>query len=60
MAVVANVRLEEYLHTVYEPDCDYVDGVLEERNVGRNGHSATQSLLIGVLLAVRHKHGFVS
>jgi Uma2 family endonuclease len=36
------VPLDEYLHTVYEPDCDYVDGVLEERNVGQKVHSETQ------------------
>ena len=28
------VSLEEYLRTDYEPDCDYVDGELEERNAG--------------------------
>jgi len=31
---VPYVSVEEYLHTVYEPDMDYVDGVLEDRNVG--------------------------
>jgi hypothetical protein len=35
MALATRVSLEEYLSTDYEPDCDYVDGVLEERNVGR-------------------------
>jgi len=28
------VSLEEYLHTSYEPDMEYVDGVLVGRNVG--------------------------
>ncbi len=56
MAVATNVSLEEYLNTDYEPDCDYVDGMLEERNVGKNRHSATQSLMIGALLALRNKH----
>jgi Uma2 family endonuclease len=40
------VSEEEYLHTSYEPDCDYVDGELVERNVGTPAHSLTQSLLI--------------
>ena len=40
-----HVSLEEYLNTEYEPDCDYVDGVLEERNVGKRKHSVTQSRL---------------
>ena len=28
MAVGTFVSVEEYLHTSYRPDCDYVDGVL--------------------------------
>jgi hypothetical protein len=27
----AILTLEEYLHTAYHPDCDFVDGILEER-----------------------------
>ncbi len=27
------LSIEEYLHTSYHPDCDFVDGHLEERNV---------------------------
>jgi len=38
--------LEEYLRTDYEPDCDYVDGELEERNLGEQEHSLTQAFLI--------------
>ena len=40
------VSLDEYLRTVYEPDCDYVDGELEERNLGEQEHSAVQAFLI--------------
>ena len=40
------VSLEEYLRTDYEPDCDYVDGELEERNVGEKEHSAVQAFFI--------------
>ncbi|MGA8594755.1 MAG: hypothetical protein WB676_08425 [Bryobacteraceae bacterium] len=29
------VSIDEYLHTVYEPDVDYVDGDLIERNAAR-------------------------
>lgn len=39
------VPLDEYLSTVYEPDCEYVDGVLEDRNVGKKRHSRTQTRL---------------
>jgi Uma2 family endonuclease len=36
------VPVEEYLTTDYEPDCDYVDGELIERNVGEKKHSKAQ------------------
>ena len=36
------VPVEEYLTTDYEPDCDYVDGELIDRNVGEKGHSKAQ------------------
>jgi Uma2 family endonuclease len=41
-AVGALVSVDEYLHTVYEPECDYVDGELEDRNVGERDHATTQ------------------
>ena len=40
------VSLEEYLNTSYDPDVEYVDGVLEERNVGDSLHSLIQRNLI--------------
>jgi Uma2 family endonuclease len=45
MATIPRVLLSEYLHEVYRPDCDYVDGELEERNVGEKEHSAWQFAL---------------
>jgi hypothetical protein len=50
MSTTTRVSLEEYLNSVYEPDCDYVDGVLEERNGGKQRHGETQSLIIGFCL----------
>ena len=44
------VTVEEYLRTSYRPDCDYVDGRIEERNVGEHDHGYLQ-LLLGVLFA---------
>ena len=46
MATETQVALEEYLSTVYEPDCDYVDGELEDRNAGEHDHSDLQSEII--------------
>jgi Uma2 family endonuclease len=40
------ISVEEYLHTSYRPDCDYVDGVLVERNVGEHDHSRLQGRLM--------------
>ena len=39
------VTVEEYLHTCYRPDCDYLDGRIEERNVGEHDHGYLQLLL---------------
>jgi Uma2 family endonuclease len=39
---VPALTLEEYLHTVYRPDCDFVDGHLEERNLGETAHGLLQ------------------
>jgi Uma2 family endonuclease len=46
------VSVEEYLSTSYEPDCDYVDGELEERNVGEKDHAKLQRDLLIYL----HEH----
>lgn len=39
------VSVEEYLHTRYEPDAEYVEGVIEERPMGENRHSEWQATL---------------
>jgi Uma2 family endonuclease len=39
------VPVEEYLSTVYEPDCEYDDGVIVERNLGEFEHAFLQTLL---------------
>jgi Uma2 family endonuclease len=40
------ITVEEYLKTSYRPDCDYVDGRVEERNVGEFDHGYLQTLLV--------------
>jgi Uma2 family endonuclease len=40
------ISVSEYLHTSYRPDCDYVDGVVEERNLGEFDHAAIQRALL--------------
>jgi len=39
------ISVEEYLATSYRPDCDYVDGHIEERNSGEFDHSRLQSAI---------------
>lgn len=39
------VTVEEYLHTSYRPDCDYVDGRIQERNLGEHDHGLLQAIL---------------
>ncbi len=41
----ALISMEEYLHSIYHPDRDFVDGRLEERNVGEVKHSLLQAEL---------------
>lgn len=36
------ISVEEYLHTVYRPDCDYIDGEVQERNMGETPHARLQ------------------
>ena len=50
MAAGAVVPLEAYLNTTYEPDCEYVDGELVERNVGELQHSDLQGLIYAYFL----------
>ena len=44
MATV-QISLEEYLQTSYHPDCDYVDGEVQERNWGEFDHATVQMFL---------------
>jgi len=54
MSVVAQISEEEYLHTAYEPDCEYEDGILIERNLGTQEHSWLQ-LALGAYFFRRRK-----
>src|SRR4051794_36699713 len=40
------ISVEEYLNTSYDPDVEFVDGVLVERNVGKWLHSLVQRNII--------------
>ena len=44
-ATATYVPLEVYLSSSYEPDAEYVDGVIEERPMGEDDHSAWQDAI---------------
>jgi Uma2 family endonuclease len=39
------ISIEEYLHTSYHPDADFVDGEIEERHLGEYEHAKLQGIL---------------
>ena len=39
------IPVSDYLRTTYEPDAEYVDGVIEERPMGEYSHSSWQGAL---------------
>ena len=43
-----HVSVEEYLSTVYEHDCEYVGGVIEERDLGEFEHAFLQGILAAI------------
>ncbi|HTU44586.1 MAG TPA: Uma2 family endonuclease [Bryobacteraceae bacterium] len=48
------ISVEEYLSTSYDPDCDYIDGEVIERNMGEADHGNLQNS-IGAWLWTRRK-----
>jgi Uma2 family endonuclease len=53
------VTLDEYLQTVYRPDCDYLEGELLERNVGEWDHARLQMLLSHYLCSREQQWGIL-
>ena len=47
------ISVEEYLHTSYDPDRDYIDGEIRERNMGEGPHSLLQMTLSALFYANR-------
>ena len=48
--------VEEYLRTVYEPDAEFVDGAIVERNLGEHPHSVVQVRLVEIFYELKKKH----
>lgn len=49
MASATLVPLEIYLHTDYQPDREYVDGEIRERNLGEKEHARLQLTMSWIL-----------
>jgi len=45
------ISVNEYLSSSYDPDCDYVDGEVLERNLGEYDHSRLQGVLFAYLFS---------
>ena len=48
------VPVEVYLNTSYEPDAEYVDGVIEERPMGEWNHANWQAAILEFFRSRRH------
>jgi Uma2 family endonuclease len=57
MATGTLISVEQYLATVYRPDCDYVDGQVLERNMGERDHSNVQMRAAAYLFNRRQNWG---
>ncbi|MEP6963282.1 MAG: Uma2 family endonuclease [Acidobacteriota bacterium] len=46
MEIRTPISVQEYLSTAYSPDCDFVDGEVQERNLGELDHGRLQKRLL--------------
>lgn len=53
MATAVHIPVSEYLATTYHPDCDYIDGEYEARNVGEDWHAAVQKAIAAIFFVNR-------
>ena len=51
------VSVEQYLSTVFEHDCEYVGGVIEERDLGEFEHAFLQGILTSLFFNHREDWG---
>lgn len=58
MATAHLVSVEEYLHTTYEPDAEYVEGRIVPRSLPKRPHSKIQGFLIYSLYGEARTRGF--
>ena len=54
------IPVEEYLRTTTDPDCEYVDGVIEERPVGEYDHATWQAILVAFFTVRQNELGILA
>jgi Uma2 family endonuclease len=59
-ATTSPISVAEYLRTNTDPDCEFVDGLIEERAVGEYDHATWQAMLTGYFLAREKELGIIS
>jgi Uma2 family endonuclease len=57
MVSSTQISVEEYLRTSYDPDREYVDGEVLDRNLGEQSHSKVQKRLMLVFAQLEAKLG---
>ncbi len=60
MASATLIPVSEYLATTYRPDCDYIDGELQERNVGERPHGVLEGIFVTIFNNNRRAWGIVA
>src|SRR5580704_12261637 len=61
MSAPTLISVEEYLASSYKPDCDYVDGHIEERNLGeRTAQPVAGPLVAAIVRATAAGNGSAS
>jgi Uma2 family endonuclease len=58
MPTTALVSVEEYLHSTFEPDAEYLEGRIVPRSMPQKPHSKMQSYLDRTLYQVAHPLGY--
>jgi len=60
METTTYIPVSEYLATSYQPDCDYVDGEVRERNLGEQPHGLVQGAIASIFRQRRKEWGLRS
>ena len=51
------MTLEQYLHTSFSPDVDFIEGEIQERNLGEDDHASLQWLIAGTIMPRQRELG---